>query len=198
MRTKQRRSGFTLVELLVVIAIIGILATLIFPAINKARAKAKRTACQAKLKALYKAAAMYADDEDAGDGSYPYKDSETKPGVILQYMVDAKYLTDGASVKCPSGSGGTAKPRNGKLDLVTDDSKVYYAWSAPQVSNEEEEPLPLSADRFQRGGSSTKSARSTCHKEGRNILWSSGKVEWKKDSSDLKTFLTTLGTADVK
>jgi prepilin-type N-terminal cleavage/methylation domain-containing protein/prepilin-type processing-associated H-X9-DG protein len=47
---RQRKRGFTLVEMLVVISIIGLLASLLMPAISKAREAARRVQCSSNLK----------------------------------------------------------------------------------------------------------------------------------------------------
>jgi prepilin-type N-terminal cleavage/methylation domain-containing protein/prepilin-type processing-associated H-X9-DG protein len=61
---KRRTFGFTLVELLVVIGIIGVLISLLLPALNHARQQAKRTACLSNLRQLTMAWAMYADEHN--------------------------------------------------------------------------------------------------------------------------------------
>lgn len=59
--SKKRRVGFTLVEMLVVIAVIGILVSLIVPAVQAARESARRAACQNNMKQLGTAVYAYHD-----------------------------------------------------------------------------------------------------------------------------------------
>lgn len=73
----SRALAFTLIELLVVMAIIGILASLLFPAVNRGRARAKRIACVNNLRQTGLAFQLFAHDHN---GQFPMSVSANAGG----------------------------------------------------------------------------------------------------------------------
>lgn len=66
----QKRSGFTLIELLVVIAIIGLLSTIAFISLNRARVKARDAKRVADVRQLQSALELYYSDQNPN--GYPW------------------------------------------------------------------------------------------------------------------------------
>jgi prepilin-type N-terminal cleavage/methylation domain-containing protein len=92
--SQQRRNGFTLVELLVVIVIIGILSSLLLPAIVHAIFTTKVTACASNQHQLYQLGTVYATSHK---GNWPSHRGEDL-WLSLRRMVPPLIEADHASL----------------------------------------------------------------------------------------------------
>lgn len=92
-------NNFTLIELLVVIAIIAILASMLLPALTKARDRAKDTSCKSRLKQIMLASTIYVADYDG----YLQVGAPSSTGLTTWHdsLVKLGYLENNKIIVCP-------------------------------------------------------------------------------------------------
>ena len=127
-RINRRRSGyFTLIELLIVIAIVAILASLLLPALNRARKKAYTASCQSNLKQLSLAKTSYTSDYDSYYIPYKNMDGDTAWPWRLK---DGKYLHSPRSYYCTAAMQVLTDPSTSGNDNAIADPDTASSYSA--------------------------------------------------------------------
>jgi prepilin-type N-terminal cleavage/methylation domain-containing protein len=110
MKALRPSRGFTLVELLVVLAILAMLASLLLPALARAREHARRIQCISNLKQVSLGFKIYTHDHE---GNYPWHTPVSDGGTYgpfaaapwRNFLAAANELTTPRLLVCPSDSG---------------------------------------------------------------------------------------------
>ncbi len=104
-RRSRSGAGFTLIEMLVVIAIIALLASILVPAVSKARIKASGLKCISNLRTLQLGNQMYANDHNGWFVSATSWDVDGNQGAnwhfnpeFLKYIIQDQEGIDNPSV----------------------------------------------------------------------------------------------------
>ena len=115
MKTRKGRE-FTLIELLVVIAIIGILASMLLPALSMARESARKIACTNNLKQIGLSLRLYSN---VYNDQYP--DDNGNPRGGLGKLAQQGFLENTKIFTCPS----TTDQCNDFFDISVNSSYTY-------------------------------------------------------------------------
>jgi len=128
---KKKRHGFTLIELLVVISIIATLAALILPAVQQARAAARRVECQNNMKQMVTAITNFATKNN---GFLPHL-YENYNGTTRSWVVCILPELDQGAVKRELDKGNNVYPSLKALQCPVDQNNFNIDGGLSYVAN---------------------------------------------------------------